>query len=99
MSHARKCSRDNTRTSPLGSIAQEGLEMEIVIPDTLNISDPHTAPRLPVYSSDPRHLQLGNGASGVNTQILMSEIELSPAEEVLIDMEEDPLKLNEYEYE
>ena len=82
--------------------------MEIIIPDTLNLSDPHTAPRLPVYSSDSRHLQSEDSAGAVNTQILMSEIEaipeilaigeknesheVNPTEEVLIDVKDDPLK-------
>ena len=72
--------------------------MEIVFPDKQYVSDPHTA-RLPLYSPTPQQPQLGDGVSGMNTQTIMPDIELNPAEEALIDVEEDPLQLDDTDME
>merc|ERR1711867_276244 len=53
VSHARKCTGDNARTSPIGDIALEGPEIEIVFPDKEYVSDPHTA-GLQTYSPTPQ---------------------------------------------
>lgn len=86
--HAGKCDGDNCKTSPLGSITQEGQEVEVIIPDTLNPADPHTTPGLLVYSSRSRHLQSEERARPVNTQILMSEFEAIPEIQALKQRDE-----------
>ena len=39
--HTNQCSGKNASTSPLGSIVSEDQEVEISIPDTAPLEDPH----------------------------------------------------------
>ena len=84
------------RTSPLGSIIQEGQEVEVVLPAIQNPADPYTEPGLSAYSTRPRHLQSEARAGAVQTQILMSEIEALPQIPAL-DQRDEPHEVSSTE--
>merc|ERR1711867_9041 len=70
--HTNQCSGKNASTSPLGSIVSDDQEVEISIPDTAPLEDPHIEIVAGLQHAAPEETQSTEDNSRVNTEYIMS---------------------------
>ena len=74
--HAERYEDTMCRTSPLGSIVQEGQEVEITLSAVQNPADPYASgPGLSADWTCPRHIQSETIAVAAQTEVDMAEME------------------------